>query len=1194
MELKIENLGLRDGLSHRLVLDFCEDKNGFLWISTFGGLNHYNGAGFHDFERDIINTDISATNQYKSLDLDAEGKLWAGTISGDLVVYNIENQLFRHFRNDEHRPKSLHARSISDIYISPQNTIWITGTPKWDISPEMVSIERYAQDSTFEIILPYGRLTHRLVHLVSDKSENLWLVTKQGYYYLDINSKQLSPIKVDMKGVLPIIDVNNRLWYPKLSANRKLSSFQLPSNISLDSWVYFVFDNNHNIWLKNRNGDVYRFDIVNEYLEFYGDFPIYPDHIFNIYEDKNGIIWTPKSEGGLTRIRKTPTLFNSYLNVPMGKDGVRKSQISFYDISEDDAGFIYVTNDDGDLYKIDPNKKTSIKINWAKSKQKKSIKSHKWIKPKINKIIKEKSHNRLWIGTDNHGLINFNPVDQSWESFVYLDSIGSIEPIVEDGQGQIWCRYNEGMVIFDLAASTFRSVKKKTPLFKFASYQEEKAIIWGTQSNILYKINTLNETFTIVKLIANNGHRINPSHGLTWYNGYLWMGSAQGLLRYDPNTGITKKFTTIDGLCHDKVYTIIPDDECLWLGTYNGLSKFDITTETFTNYARSDGITHPQFNEYSAHKASNGTIYMGGKNGINSFQKDQFETDQPNARLHWTGFKKYDGEKEMMIDLQIPENNSAETLRLNYNDQSVTFTFALLNLAQPIKNQYAFYLENFDIKWHLPQSQNFIHYNVISPGNYTLYAKAFDHRGNASVNVLTIPIQVLEVWYNRWWARCIYVLIFGTVFWMFYQFRVTQKLKQQEAILLNAEKKLLEEKNQQIAVEKMNAEKQKERAERSEKFKEQFLANMSHEIRTPMYAISGMTKILKRNDHLQQQNIYLNAIHQSSDNLLVILNDILDMSKIEAGKMDFEMISMSPDNVIKNIVDILKFKAAEKSLKLSYRIADDIPQTISGDPTRLSQILINLADNAIKFTETGNIHISLVKSQNKEVEKLLFTVEDSGKGIPGTDLIDIFNSFEQADLTTTRKYGGTGLGLSISKQLVELQGGKIWAESNVGRGSTFSFDLPLITADGLKQTQLSEKELKDMGNSLGSIRILLVDDNAFNTMVASDDLSYYIPKATIIIVDNGPSAISKYQNEKYDAILMDVQMPGMNGHEVTRAIRKIEAASIATGKSIPIIAMTASLLKSQISSCYDSGMNNYIPKPYKAEELIGRIYEELI
>lgn len=275
---------------------------------------------------------------------------------------------------------------------------------------------------------------------------------------------------------------------------------------------------------------------------------------------------------------------------------------------------------------------------------------------------------------------------------------------------------------------------------------------------------------------------------------------------------------------------------------------------------------------------------------------------------------------------------------------------------------------------------------------------------------------------------------------------------------------------------------------------------------------------------------------------------------------------------------------------LAYEISENVPTLIMGDPTRLNQILINLVGNAIKFTEKGSVKIFVSATDSQ----LHFEIKDTGIGIPKDKHESIFGAFEQAKESTTRYYGGTGLGLNISKQLIDLQDGKIRIESFEGQGSTFSFELPLTIpeADTVSQNFISEDKLTTMAKSLKGIRILIAEDNPFNQMIAQDDLSYYIEDITIETVENGVFAIEKFKTNTFDLILMDVQMPEINGFEATKRIREIEKSEGRT-TIIPIIAMTASLLKTEINSCYNAGMNSYIPKPYKIEELIVPIFNEL-
>jgi signal transduction histidine kinase/CheY-like chemotaxis protein/HPt (histidine-containing phosphotransfer) domain-containing protein len=396
-------------------------------------------------------------------------------------------------------------------------------------------------------------------------------------------------------------------------------------------------------------------------------------------------------------------------------------------------------------------------------------------------------------------------------------------------------------------------------------------------------------------------------------------------------------------------------------------------------------------------------------------------------------------------------------------------------------------------------------------------------------------------------------------------------------------------KNIQIRQEIELAKKEKEVAEKTANLKQQFMANMSHEIRTPMNAILGMTNLLLSKERFGEELKYLKSIQQSANNLLVIINDILDLSKIEAGKIIIEHTRFSIKQCLGYIQDMLTFKASEKQIAFDIQIEPTLPLYFLGDPTRINQVLINLAGNAIKFTEQGYVKIKV--SIEKVVETtyyINFEIADTGIGISKEYLDSIFDSFTQAGTDVTRKFGGTGLGLTISKQLVDLMKGQISVESELGKGTIFSVALPIELSNDQSQ---SVQEVENLEARLPEgLKILLVEDNEFNKMVAEDTLKLFLKNPEIDFASNGQQAVDKAQVKNFDLILMDIQMPIMDGVVATKLIRKLSNSNA----QVPIIAMTANVFEEDIKHYLASGMSDYISKPFEIKVLTQKITKHLM
>ena len=399
---------------------------------------------------------------------------------------------------------------------------------------------------------------------------------------------------------------------------------------------------------------------------------------------------------------------------------------------------------------------------------------------------------------------------------------------------------------------------------------------------------------------------------------------------------------------------------------------------------------------------------------------------------------------------------------------------------------------------------------------------------------------------------------------------------------------LVEQRTAELQRQKEEADRQRLRAEQSELAEQQFLANMSHEIRTPMNAVTGLTNILLHKNPRKDQLKYLHHIQEASKSLLVILNDILDISKIQAGKLELERTDIHLAHILEQVRSLLSFQAEGKDLELTTHCDSRIPETLAGDPVRLKQVLLNLAGNAVRFTEKGYVRMKAELLEMRDQScRIHFEVEDSGIGMSEEQLQFVFEKFRQAASSTTRKYGGTGLGLSISNELVRLFGGALKVASKPGEGSRFWFDIALES--GTAGPAETPKSTKDPRQSLRGLRILLAEDNPLNLMVAEETLELLLPEVTVITARNGREAVDLTREQAFDAILMDVTMPEMDGLEATRLIRQLPAPKSQT----PVIAFTASVTSKEVQRFLNHGMNGCIPKPFQEDELINALHAAL-
>ena len=797
----------------------------------------------------------------------------------------------------------------------------------------------------------------------------------------------------------------------------------------------------------------------------------------------------------------------------------------------------------------------------------------------------------LWVASLPGGVSRVDPSGAPIRTYGAAAGLADdrVVAIYLDGENRLWASTGEGLYRSDGLGPHLRFARQRPPgagdhctFFRFL--RDRNGRMWVGSLDGLYRW----DRGLWTRFSTRDGLKINGvTHIAETPDGAIWItyGEAKGISRLTFTAGRTtlQHFTALDGLPTDYiVFMGLDSRQRLWIGTDNGVAVR--AGERWRIYTHDDGLVWDDCAAAAFWAEPDGEVWLGTLKGLSRFKPLRQATPVIAPPAVITSVK-FGGNPA----------DAAMFRQVSYRENDFVAAFSGLSFRSEKNMQFRYRLSGIDDKWVETISRE-ARYSGLPAGRYRFQVEARNPDGPWSPQPAAMEFRVVPPWWQTWLFRIPAAAFLLVLIALGIRARMQKMISERRKLEAAVSERTSELKCQRDLVEqqKQEIEDLLRQSQEASRLKSEFLANMSHEIRTPMNGVLGMTQLVLKTTLDSEQRDYLATVRESAESLLVVINDILDFSKIEAGKMELRRDPFPVRKCVADAVQVFAWKAREKGIDLVQKVDAEVPSLLLGDADRLRQILLNLLGNAAKFTEHGSISVEVSLAPELPgtdgTYSICFSVIDTGVGIPYDKQSMIFDAFAQADGSIRRQQGGTGLGLAICTKLVSLMNGRIWVESTPGAGSRFAFTVSLKKVDAPRTENSTPIVSAIAAQPARPLHILLAEDNPVNQKVAQRILEKM--GHSVALAQNGREAAALATQQQFDVILMDVQMPEMDGYEATEKIREWERSLKSARPHVPIVALTAHAMSGDRGQCLLAGMDDYLSKPIRLEalsELLHRI-----